>query len=423
MQREQMAAGPSDQTTRTQNIEALPSSRYLSAKTYARLFQWLDDLPVRRACRIPLIPRYLSTTETSAMVSTRLPNVARAAKDGVRDKAYRQRLQSNGITMLDAYDEPPQRILDLLKDVLPAKPIKITGDIDTAETRAMAISGVDEGIVKYLFQSLIRDRIDRSRLKFVGNKLLDSLRVPNIPGQDRISTPKPDVYLGYRHERFDNELQGLLGDHDRNLAKFAFLDVELKGDAESTLGGLWAATNQCMGGAATFLNIQNRLQSTLHENSLIKEAEALEPVIFSVASNGTEARLFATYSDGEGNFTMHFIKGFLLYDESSRATLDAYIHHIIDWGTNTRLPAIISALQALRESGVRGGIPASPTISGNEENEDPDSSKIDQEMPDGSLVRSNAGTQVVPEPRQTRSKKRAAESQQGTSKRRKATGV
>ncbi|CAG9945351.1 unnamed protein product [Clonostachys rosea f. rosea IK726] len=357
------------------------------------------------------------------MVSTRLPTVARAAKDGVRDRAYRERLQSNGITMLDAYKNPPKHIQDTLKNMLPAESVTITGDLDTAENRAMAISGVDEDLVKHLFQSLIRDRIDRSRLKFVGNKMLDSLRVPNIRGRDRISTPKPDVYLGYRHETFDNELQGLLGHYDRNHVKFAFLGVELKGDDETTLGGLWIATNQCMGGAATFLNIQNRLQSTLRDNSLVKEADALKPVVFSVASNGTEARLFATYSEGEGNFTMHFIRGFLLYDPSSRATLDAYIKHIIDWGTNERLPVIISALQALRESGIRGDIPASPTIPDNEENEYPNSSIIDQEISDSSLIRSNAGTQVVPEPTQKRSKKRAADSQQGTRKRRKATGA
>ncbi|CAH0046231.1 unnamed protein product [Clonostachys solani] len=365
------------------------------------------------------------------MADTRLPTTVRTAKDGVRYGAYRERLRSNGIRMLRAHDEPPPHIQALLQDVLPVESVTINGCVDTAETRAMAINGVDEDRVKHLFQSLIADRIDRSRLEIVGNKLLDPLRVPNRLGQHRIVTPKPDLYLGYSYGHFGDDLQGLLWNSDTNIAKFAFLEMELKGDGQSSLGGLWVATNQCMGGASTFLNILNKLQSTLYENNLVEEAEALDPVVFSVASNGTEARLFATYSKSEGDFTTYFVRGFLLYDTSSRAILDTYIQHIVDWGTNRRLQKIESALQALHESGVGGGIPAPPTISGNEENEDPDSSETNQtyiemtyiEMTDCSMTCSQVGMEVVSEPRQTWSKKRAADTQPSTSKRRRATGA
>ncbi|CAH0019295.1 unnamed protein product [Clonostachys rhizophaga] len=360
------------------------------------------------------------------MADSPLPTSVRAANDGVRHRNYRERLQSNGIRMLRAHGKPPQPIQAILLDVLPVEPIAITGRAEVTATRGLAISGADETQVKRLFEPMISDRIDTSRLKAPSNTPLDPLRVPNRHGQRRIVTPKPDIYLGYDHEHFEDGVQGLFKNVDTNVAKLAFLNVELKGDGETSLGGLWVATNQCMGGASTFLNILNKLQSTLLEHHLVEEANAFEPVIFSIASNGTEARLFATYSQSEGDFTTYFVRGFLLYDALSRATLDVYIQCIVDWGTNKRLQTIESALQALHQSGVRGDSPAPPTISGNEENEDLDNSETNQSyigMSACSMTHSHADEDMAPEPRQRQSKKRTAETQPSPPKRRKPTGA
>ncbi|VUC37147.1 unnamed protein product [Clonostachys rosea] len=316
----------------------------------------------------------------------------RAPRCGTRDKFYRTRLRINGIQLHQPLEEPPQDIQALLGDILPHGPITITGK--AAEIIDTSLTTMDEDLkaeVEYWFYLFIEGRIDKSRLTIVSNKLLNRLGVPNKPGQLKIATPKPDLHLGYKHEWFDNGLQGLLGDFDKNSAKFAFLDVELIGRDESGPGRLWMATNRCMGAASTLLNIPDKLRSALHENGLVEEANALDPLVFSVISDRSVARLFATYSDGEGNFTTYWVKDFLLNNAPCTAKLDAYIQHIIDWGMNKRLQTIKSALQALRESRVRGDVPALPAVS------------------------SNRG--IEKEPKQARSKKRVAETQPSTRKR------
>ncbi|CAG9987776.1 unnamed protein product [Clonostachys byssicola] len=391
LNRKHLATGPSDQGKGTTNIEGLPPSRYLSAKRYARTWEWLNDLPVRRTCQIPLVLYYPSTQETFAMTDTSSTITAQTAKTGIHHQSYRALLQSNGIKMLDAYDEPPQHVQALLADVLPVEPIAITGRIETVEERNMVIRGSDEEQVKRLFQSLMTEQMDSCCILMVDDQLLDPLRVPNKLGRHRIVSPEPNTYLGYWPGLFEKRLHDLLIHTDANMASFGFLVVEVTGDGETGSDGLWVATNKCMGAASTFLNIMKTLQSALLEKDLVNEANALQPVVFSIASNGTETRLFATYAEQE-YFTMYFVNGFLLYDATSRATLHSYIQHIVDWGANKRLQTIKSALQALYDSGVR--IPAPPIMSGNEENYDPEGSEAsesDLEMPDSPIDRPHAG--------------------------------
>jgi hypothetical protein len=53
---------------------------------------------------------------------------------------------------------------------------------------------------------------------------------------------------------------------------------------------MWVATNQCLGGSASFVNIAERLNRRL-KDCKNKEVKSIDRTAFSIAMNGIQARL------------------------------------------------------------------------------------------------------------------------------------
>jgi hypothetical protein len=69
---------------------------------------------------------------------------------------------------------------------------------------------------------------------------------------------------------------------------------------------------------------------------------------FSVAMNGTEARLHASWKDGDFIY-MQKIKTFLLQRPEEFLEFRRFVRNIIDWGRDERLESIKSGLDVLVE--------------------------------------------------------------------------
>jgi hypothetical protein len=115
---------------------------------------------------------------------------------------------------------------------------------------------------------------------------------------------------------------------------YPFFIIEFKGNG----GDLWVATNQCLGGSTLCINIAERLNR-----------KPVDSTAFSIAMNGTEARLYISWKHNELDYYMQKVKSFLLQDPEHYIEFRKHVKNIIDWGKDKRLNEIREPLDALLE--------------------------------------------------------------------------
>ncbi|KAI0017158.1 hypothetical protein F4780DRAFT_621834 [Xylariomycetidae sp. FL0641] len=176
--------------------------------------------------------------------------------------------------------------------------------------------------------------------------------VPNTGSRRKISTPVPDIMYGYRRpnifrfgqewaqlESMGEELNATNGYQGTILP---FFIVEFKGEGES----LYVATNQCLGGSAACVNLAERLNehSKRYSNNV---GRGLNSAAFSIAMNGSEARLYVSWRTDSQEYHMANVESFLLQRPDDYREFRKYVRNIIDWGEKWRYDEIREALDAL----------------------------------------------------------------------------
>jgi hypothetical protein len=121
---------------------------------------------------------------------------------------------------------------------------------------------------------------------------------------------------------------------------YPFLVIEFKGKGED----LSAATNQCLGGSAACLKIIEGLNDRLHGPKMGN----VERSVFSIAMNGSEARLYVSWKDQQMYRTAS-ARNFLLSDPDHHLDFRRHVRNILDWGMDRRLKAIQGCLDMLME--------------------------------------------------------------------------
>ncbi|CAK7233464.1 hypothetical protein SCUCBS95973_008603 [Sporothrix curviconia] len=176
--------------------------------------------------------------------------------------------------------------------------------------------------------------------------------VPNAGPQLKISNPIPDMMYGYSRQYAFPEQQtqfismGNLMDGTANTQSlmYPFLVVEFKGNG----GDLWVATNQCLGGSASCVNIAERLNRQL-EKSKSSKITSVDSTAFSIAMNGTEARLYVSWKHSDLDYYTQKVDSFLLQKPQDYIEFRKHVKNIIDWGKDKRLKEIRESLDALLE--------------------------------------------------------------------------
>jgi hypothetical protein len=162
---------------------------------------------------------------------------------------------------------------------------------------------------------------------------------------------------------------------------YPFLIVEFKGDGATGSGSLWAATNQCLGGVASCVSIVECLNHRLQESKL----QPIDSVAFSIAMNGTEARLFIAWrgdddESGDGGddddggdadddderprYYMQKIRSFALQEPTQYLEFRKYVRNIIDWAEGQHLEEIRRSLDSLWEESHPPPPPEEPAVGG-----------------------------------------------------------
>ncbi|CAH0000003.1 unnamed protein product [Clonostachys byssicola] len=357
---------------RSQRLYSLHENFYLTLPGFrqssqgARLLNWLQSIkPYRtRRCQSetnvqPLPEIYTNIPPMSALENSTigphdqgtivhspgvsgLEQVSKASQRPVLKQGYRSTLRATEVFLLQAEQKEPFDIETVIKSITSECGQKLSDEkksnCQSVTNRCLniAIEGACETEVTRFFDGHIfpdlelpkNVRRNEGQMKRTG-----AHKTPSMVAS--ISTPNPDLLLGYKEESFPAEQDGRLYNWDENSAKFAFLSVDYKGDSAST-GSLWVATNQCLVATATCVHIIMGLRDeVIRLGGDLEVANGLDNHVFGFAASGTEVRLFVTYAVLEEEkykkTCMKFVRGFLLYDPEQREGLKTCIKKIYNW--------------------------------------------------------------------------------------------
>ncbi|CAK7212967.1 hypothetical protein SCUCBS95973_001639 [Sporothrix curviconia] len=139
-------------------------------------------------------------------------------------------------------------------------------------------------------------------------------------------------------------------------------------------GNVWVATNQCLGGAATCVNIAERLNAQLQQCDS-EEVQPVNSAAFSIAMNGSEARLYISWKHDERNYYMADADCYYLRRADDYIRFRKTARNIVDWGKNDRLHSIRKSLDALIEEARKQTSREAKSRPREEEEEEEDNSK------------------------------------------------
>lgn len=291
----------------------------------------------------------------------------KSSKNKVENPSYREvNLAFNNVYMRERWEQFPAHITSLLDYVGRGRdsPGPTPESIWRNEKLVNLTKGATEAKVETHFQSQLFSCFTDPTTQSVRTPMAKHA-VPNTHRTFKISNPCPDLLFGYdRGKAFpqlEAPLESMVYELPSNveLLTYPFFVVELKGDSPSGAGSLWAATNQCLGGSASCVNLAEMFNDKFRECKN-NENQLINSAVFSVAMNATEARLFITWKhEDHKTYYLQDVKSFLLSDVDHYLLFRRYVRNIVDWGTDQRLKEIRDSMDKFsKESRKRAASPS-----------------------------------------------------------------
>ncbi|KXX77075.1 hypothetical protein MMYC01_206328 [Madurella mycetomatis] len=304
-------------------------------------------------------PSYRASYPASATPSDVTDSGRSSGRSLVEDPLYRDmNLAANNISMRPPFEEFPQHIADLVDEVRkdrnsPGPSLdQIRQDPNLAAFQWM---GAGEPQVEEYFRTNIFPYPDLTEsLQRSDRQPMARHAVPSTGSKLKVSNPVPDMLYGYnRHGAFPQQQSQLISMGAEMVANnqgliYPFFVIEFKGDGPTGGGTMWVATNQCLGGSASCVNIAERLNNQLRkcESDKIRQ---INSAAFSIAMSGTEARLYISWKHNELDYYMASVDCFLLQKPKDYLEFRKYVRNIMDWGNDKRLKEIRNSLDCLLE--------------------------------------------------------------------------
>ncbi|KAL8366584.1 hypothetical protein RB595_010445 [Gaeumannomyces hyphopodioides] len=247
----------------------------------------------------------------------------------VADPSYRRTLTVNKISLRKNRDPKPAFVTGIVDRVRQGRnspgpsldEIRQDEGLQQLETNAVE-SDVEEYFRDHLFPRLNpADTLQRTVRMPMFKRT-----VPDSGSKQKVSTPKPDILYGYNQEQAfpqQDAQMNLMGiqmvANSRGLT-YPFFAIEFKGDGPSGAGGFGVI-------------------------------RPVDTAAFSIAMNGTEARLFISWKHDDLHFYMAKVGAFLLQEPEQYREFRKHVLNIIDWGKTERLKQIQDSLDSLLEQG------------------------------------------------------------------------
>lgn len=229
----------------------------------------------------------------------------------VEDLLYRDmNLVASNIYMRPLHEQLPEQVGELVnyvgrdRDSPSPSPDQVHQDAGLNELWM----GAEESEVEKYFQSTIfSDPQPGDSFKRADRQPMARHTVPNTGSKLKVSTPVPDMLYGYnRHGAFPQQQPQLISmgmdmvaNNRHHGLLYPFFVIEFKGDG----GSMWVATDQCLGGSVSCVNVAERLNRQLgHCKS--DEVSSINSAAFSIAMGGSEARLYISWKQSELDYYM-----------------------------------------------------------------------------------------------------------------------
>ncbi|MCJ1468736.1 hypothetical protein MMC07_007366 [Pseudocyphellaria aurata] len=276
------------------------------------------------------------------------------SKNSVEDSGYRTlNLHLNNIFMRSRREEFPKHISDLINLVSrdrdspePSLNLKQENDLEK-----LARGAPEPLVSRFFYDSIFSGYEDVLHCSYGMPMKIQA--VPYTGSWARVSCPKPDLLFGYDQdsELPQHRLLKSLSDEmtaTTSRQAYPFLVVEFKGDSPGSCGSLWVGTNQCLGGAASCVNLAERLTNRLR-GCKNDEIRLFNSAVFSITMSGTEARLFISWKHDELKYYLQDVKTFAVQEPDQYLQFRKYVRNILDWGKDQRLTEVRDSLDKLIE--------------------------------------------------------------------------
>jgi hypothetical protein len=237
---------------------------------------------------------------------------------------------------------------------------------DTNLSDLSVVNGAEPLVTSHFKKHIFEDPRDSRRLKGLGRtEAIYPMRKEHVPSSydPEISLPvsqlKPDILYGYSWEAFTSTQQRqfmTMNDTEYTANSqgliYPFLVIEFKGDGPGpTAGSLWVAENQCVGRAVTCINMAEKLNRYI-ERLPMSTVSPVDTTVFSIAMNGSEARLLVSWKEGDGSGGIYYtqqIEGFLVYRPKEYLLFRRFVRNVLEWGRDRRRAQIGAFLDAVLE--------------------------------------------------------------------------
>ncbi|GKU06384.1 hypothetical protein FLAG1_06201 [Fusarium langsethiae] len=259
-------------------------------------------------------------------------------------------LAANNIIYRDRREELPTRISRLVQKIAIDRELPDISIQDVNEDDALASleRGAGEPNVEQYIQNTLVLLPPRNGILKRSDKIPMARRtVPNTGTEYRVSGPVPDILLGYNlagaftpAQRMNLCSMELASANNDGLCLPYFL-IELKGD-----------------GSSSCVNIAEMLNKELKERG--RKVKPIDTSAFSISMNGTEARLYITWKQGQ-NFCVQKIRSFALQEAQQLLEFRKHVLNIMAYGRNERLESIKSGLELLSKDGSKASEKKSST--------------------------------------------------------------
>ena len=133
--------------------------------------------------------------------------------------------------------------------------------------------------------------------------------VPNIGSKLKVGAPRPGTLYGYNVVGAMPQQQAQLCSMGTEMIAntdgliYPLFVIQYKADDPGGSGNMWVATNQCLRGSATCVNIAERLNRRLRQCKNEK-VWPIDSTAFRIAMNSTEAPLYVSWKHDELIFYM-----------------------------------------------------------------------------------------------------------------------
>ncbi|KAI1124329.1 hypothetical protein F5Y10DRAFT_269245 [Nemania abortiva] len=269
-------------------------------------------------------------------------------------------LEENNIYMRHAGEAFPSHIADLVNEISKGRssPGPSLDEVRQSATLQELEDSAKETEVEVYFKSdLFNLHKPESEFLQRSDRLpMANSAIPRRKGARPVSKPIPDMLYGYRTLAFSEKHtqhphpeiplpKGILPPaNSTNRLVYPFFAIDFKGED----GSLYVATNQCLGSSSSCVKLAETLNCQL--SKCIKtnpEVNLINSAAFSLAMNGTEARLFVSWKHNERDYYMRKVRTFAVQEPDQYLEFYKYVRNIVDWGMNKRLLSICTAWDIL----------------------------------------------------------------------------